>query len=941
MRILLFYFLFVFSSVGHAQQFGGHPPRQKWKYLDLSPVRVVFPTGWDTTALRVAAVMKALHAANDSLPLPHQTTAPVLLQHQTMIANGYVALAPFRSEWYLTPPSNPFSLGSIPWAEQLALHEYRHIQQYEQYNTGGSRVFRWVLGEQGQALANALTVPDWFFEGDAVFQETLFSKQGRGRLPYFYNGYRSLWEAGKNYSYQKLRNGSYKDYVPNHYQLGYLMVMDLRKNFGWNSWEKITSDAAAMRGVFYPFQRAFKKQTDTPFKVFRAEAIKRNQQALTGQLVKPADQGHQPVVMEENPVYSKTGDLVMQLSSYQRIPAFYIRKPDGEKQRVRTRDRSLDTYFSYANGKLVYSAYRPNARWGWIDYGELNVLDIASGKQDRITRKTKFQSPGISPLADSIVAVELTPQGQSVLNVLTIEGRLLKKIANDSGWVYGHPSFFKNGAVSATRNRNGFMALQWIDLATGVHQLLTPWSNKVVGYPSVNGDSVFFSVAVNGKDRSALLLNNRVAVLDEAGSSAGQYQPTVLGDSISWAQFTAYGMKIRTDRVRPGRWVSADDFAALPIWPEEEFEQHAPSNFLDTLAPETVPVHTYKQGLHLLRFHSWTPWFEEPEFSLTAHSQNLLNTFQADVYGVYNRNEGFTRVGFSGVYGKWFPYLRGGVSYTFNRRGTYRSRIIQWNELEAQAGAQVPLNLSRGRQISFLQLATDLVWNQPYFRMPEKDSLGSRSYAYLFPRVSFTIQQQQAVQQIFPSWAQSIQLQYRATINRYNSQQWLFASNSYLPGLTKTHSLVAHVAIGGRDSLPGIRFSDNFPFARGYESINWYRAERYGATYHFPVAYPDKGLAQVVYLLRVRMAGFYDWARVRDARLGSLNPVSFRSTGLECYFDTRWWNQLPVSFGIRYAHLLDRDRAGGTGNNRWQFILPVNLLPGRAATKQPNALPGF
>ena len=42
-----------------------------------------------------------------------------------------------------------------------------------------------LFGENGRALANAAAIPDWFFEGDAVYNETLMSTQGRGRLPYF------------------------------------------------------------------------------------------------------------------------------------------------------------------------------------------------------------------------------------------------------------------------------------------------------------------------------------------------------------------------------------------------------------------------------------------------------------------------------------------------------------------------------------------------------------------------------------------------------------------------------------------------------------------------------------------------------------------------------------------------------------------------------------
>jgi hypothetical protein len=44
-------------------------------------------------------------------------------------------------------------------------------------------------------------------------------------------------------------------------------------------------------------------------------------------------------------------------------------------------------------------------------------------------------------------------------------------------------------------------------------------------------------------------------------------------------------------------------------------------------------------------------------------------------------------------------------------------------------------------------------------------------------------------------------------------------------------------------------------------------------------------------------------------------------------FDTRWWNQLPVSFGVRYSYLLDAKPAGIRNPNVFEFIMPVNLIP--------------
>src|SRR5476651_1436397 len=226
-----------FNADGFAQTFGGNPPSIKWDQVNTPEAKVIFPVGMDSAGRRVADI---IHRMNNSV-LPtigsKQRQISIVLQNQNTISNAYVGLAPFRSEFYLTPDQNSFEIGSLNWVDQLAIHEYRHVQQYNNFNVGLSKGLRFLFGESGQALGNELSVPNWFFEGDAVYNETLVSKQGRGRIPFFFNGYRALWAAGKDYSYMKLRNGSYLDYTPDHYPLGYMLVSYGREKYGNDFWK--------------------------------------------------------------------------------------------------------------------------------------------------------------------------------------------------------------------------------------------------------------------------------------------------------------------------------------------------------------------------------------------------------------------------------------------------------------------------------------------------------------------------------------------------------------------------------------------------------------------------------------------------------------------------------------------------------------------------------
>src|SRR6266571_5390963 len=93
-----------------AQEFGGNPPSIHWKQINTDTVRIIFPEGLDSTAQRVSNIIHYL-AKNNPAKLGHQLRkVNIVLQTQNTIANGYVSLAPFRSEFQISPILNNFDL---------------------------------------------------------------------------------------------------------------------------------------------------------------------------------------------------------------------------------------------------------------------------------------------------------------------------------------------------------------------------------------------------------------------------------------------------------------------------------------------------------------------------------------------------------------------------------------------------------------------------------------------------------------------------------------------------------------------------------------------------------------------------------------------------------------------------------------------------------------
>ena len=133
------------SVIAIGQQFGGNPPSVKWKQISTDTVRIIFPVGLESQANRAATIVHRLAADNMNSLGNRVKKINIVLQNQTTIPNGYVNLGPYRSEFYMTPAFNNLDQGSITWADQLALHEYRHVQQYNNFKQGISKLMGILL----------------------------------------------------------------------------------------------------------------------------------------------------------------------------------------------------------------------------------------------------------------------------------------------------------------------------------------------------------------------------------------------------------------------------------------------------------------------------------------------------------------------------------------------------------------------------------------------------------------------------------------------------------------------------------------------------------------------------------------------------------------------------------------------------------------------------
>lgn len=943
--LLLFFLLSVLSA--QSQNFGGTPSSIKWLQINSQQARVIFPSGLDSQANRIANIVRLLNENTAATIGGKNRKWNIILQNQTTVSNAYVRLAPVMSEFYMMPPQNSFSNGSLRWDDNLVIHENRHMQQMANFNKGFTKVFSLLLGQEGQLLANGITIPDYFFEGDAVWQETLVSAQGRGRMPAFYNDIKSLWIDNKKYSWMKLRNGSLKDLTPNHYSLGYMLTAYGYEKYGQQFWKQVTNDAVKFRSVFYGFNRAIERYSGKSYKDFRNDALLYFKQKSFPKITGKKDDPAYITKVEKNnvvdylfPYFVADDSILVVKKSYKQIPAFYF-LVNGKEKKIRVKDIGLDDYFSYKNGKVVYAAYQSDARWANRNYSVIKLLNIHTGIQKQLTFKSKYFSPDINATGTEIIAVHINANGTSDLcRINAITGKLILKLKSPNNYFITQPKYIDTStAVAAVRNLQGSMVLMKINLQDGSMDNLTNFTFNVIGYPYVKGDTVYFSAMNYGADKIFAVSLNSKKIFRITDNINGVYYPCVdtKGNLLVSAN-TSGGSRLALYKLNLQEWKenkfsnevsnlyftdSMSTFVGeglLYTLNENIFEKSKIGSYINT-------INKYRKTFSLFNFHSWRPIIDDPEFGYSLYSDNTLSNFKNTVSYTYNRSDKSHTVGINSVHAGWFPVLGFSAEESFNRTvDTAINKQVSFNAIKLSAGISIPLNFIEGLTYKQLNFGGSYNLEQYYYKGAGKNVLTNHSIDYINAFINFSNYCQQALQQINPRWAQTISVNYRDAVNYRNSFKLVGHSSLYFPGIFPTHSFVVSTAYQVRDTLPDL-FSKNFSYSRGYEALSTRRMFKLSANYHFPLFYPDWGFANILFFQRIRLNAFYDYTSAKAKLNNLLSEIKNRSAGGELYFDSKLWNSLPVTFGVRFSHLFDKDLLNQSVKNRWEIIVPIALIP--------------
>ena len=163
LRIVLFtLLLFAIPSLYAQSSFGGHPGKIVWNQINTDIVSVIYPDSLVEKAQRVVNIIHYMHEQNVGLYGKKRKKIDIIIQNQQVISNGFAQVAPFKSEFFLQAPQRTFEESNTDWMDLLALHEYRHLNQFVNHKRGIGNILYLLFGDYGRGAMIGISAPAWF-----------------------------------------------------------------------------------------------------------------------------------------------------------------------------------------------------------------------------------------------------------------------------------------------------------------------------------------------------------------------------------------------------------------------------------------------------------------------------------------------------------------------------------------------------------------------------------------------------------------------------------------------------------------------------------------------------------------------------------------------------------------------------------------------------------
>ena len=883
------------------------PPAYNWMEIENDYFRIIFPKDYEAYAQKTLKLLmhhkKEVEATYNTVP----EKIFLVLRPDMATPNGFVTLAPRRSEWFHNASVSPL-VGSLDWLHSLAVHEYRHIVQYKYLSESKSIYGYYLFGENILNFLIHMVMPTWYFEGDAVWTETVFTDGGRGRSPRFSSRLKALVTSSQKLEYDRLLGQDYNQNLPNLYVYGYYLITYGMQKYGKNFWQNVALFAKDKPWNPWAVYNAFKIVTGVEFEDFYTDALKDLKNKW----------GTYP--LKDKVKYKRYTQISYPFKTDNGL--YYLQKEDGKywglyHDDIKLTDLALspnlsrvDLYEKY----LIYSQITPHPRYSYSEEQNLYLYDIEKDKIFQITKNKKYIHPKFSPLGNMISAVNHNDKGIFSLHILNLKGEILHKLhlkdesLSEAIWIDD-----ENLAIIII-NSNGEKRIARYNIQTAELQEVLPSSRNNIYSLFYHKNQVYFEADYKGAV-NIFKVGIKDLTVSQCSFEFIKASHPFIADKLFYVSEIATGQIIKSKKLECKN-IKQDEL----VTSSKYISQKDPSDHYYNASAKPIDIKKLKS------IQAQSKKSSDLNGLIKPHSWSFIGDRGYQLQGLFTNNLGNTNMNFalgqdseestpfftsSISYAKYYPLLS--LSFNAAERSlvTSSGNTANWNEQTLLAGITLPYLYQKNlwQSLSYIShfrgevSVTDNPFNTDTYLSDEKMQVQT---TILVTGLTKYLRKRD----IRPSLGFDFQLSY-STLERESETTENFytqsLTNLYLPSFWEDHSINFSLTQELRpNSKDMYRLQKNhyglinYLFSRGYAYEFSSRFDKYSFEYALPISYPNYSLKDYFYFNRIYINLFYD----TTLRFNEMNEDEILiSKGLELNFNTNSFRKFPLYYGLRFIDL--------------------------------------
>lgn len=885
----------------------------KWQEIESKNFKIVFPRQLEDKAQYTLNLLEHYKPLVSKSYEVNSKKLLLVIRPDMALPNGFVTLAPRRSEWFNNTSLTPL-VGSLEWFQSLAIHEYRHVVQYDYLNQGYTRWGYNLFGEGVLGLLINMVMPTWYFEGDAVWAETVLSDGGRGRSPRFSSRLKALISSNNFPKYDELLARSYTKNLPNYYVYGFFLITRAYQVYGPNVWKEIAAYAADHPWNAYAMYNGFQYVTNQSFETFYNETLQ-ELKSKWGELPKKdykkfANKKNKNKFSQQAYPMKKGMDL------------FYLERGLNSHWGLHSAKKGLIKELNIipslskvdmTKSKFLFVQNSPHWRYSFKEFSNLYIYDLKKNQTKKLTHNKRLFHPQFSRSGKKILAIEYNDEEEVSLNIYDLKGELISEHSLSVHKLqFAQATWISNSEIVAiVIDNEGKKFFASYDLMSDDLEQLTPSTRNNIYNISYNNGFIYYEADYKGKVNIF-----RYHIKDNRNSQCSDEFIGAFSPSVNKSLYYVY--ESDNGRVIRKKSLSCKSIRIATLFNQKTYLSKSPSDFYHKSRPlplnkftkfqtTTVKSKRHSEFSGLLTPHSWS-FLGGRGLQLNATTTNNLNSLGLNAYLGTSSEESTPFVGLGISFLKLYPIFTLQFDFAKREKEIIEGQTSTWEEATKSINMVIPFNYSNNLWKNTSQLSINsgiITLSKNDYTVVDK--LNDNGILTNSIGLSSTFYKSQTLQELQPKYAFSLNLKYTdlktiedAEIN-YLAQLKLGLN---LPSYFDNHGFNFEYTQENRpenESLYQLQSNyvpvAGYTFSRGYAYEFTSEFKKVTIEYLLPLSYLNKGYKEWIFIPQIYAKAFFDSTSFLN---DVLENEKLDSKGFELFFETNTFRKFSLTYGLRF-----------------------------------------